>query len=71
MTWLDHAALPPATDAEMRAAYESESDRMPIACRIILAHATLRRQGKRAYCPDIWRAVQAGQVADLPLFQES
>lgn len=70
MSYLDFMRLPPATAAEMRAAYEAESDRGPIGARLILAHGTLKRQGKRATCPEIWQAVQDGQVADLPLFME-
>jgi len=70
VSYLDFMQLPPATAAEMRAAYEAESDRGPIGARLILAHGTLKRQGKRATCPEIWQAVQDGQVDDLPLFME-
>ncbi|HEX6939812.1 MAG TPA: hypothetical protein VF158_10410, partial [Longimicrobiales bacterium] len=67
-SWEYHR-LPPATPEEMRAAYEATNERAPVGCRLILAHARLQARGRRAYTPEIWRAVQAGQLDGLPLFE--
>lgn len=60
-SYYDFLALPPATAAEMRAAFAASSARIPVAGRLILAHSALKRAGRRATCPEIWHAVQDGQ----------